>query len=269
MSVSTLAPHHAAVDRAQVPLMVSFLMLCGGLGLSLAAPGRLEAEDAVDGLMLMLFPAIGGLLVQRGRVPRIGRLFQAAGLVAGGGFLAGGASEHAWAGRPVAGLLATVGFLATVSLLLSVAPFFFPDGELPSRRWRPAVAVAVASAVGAVLTVLLMPGPVDEDSAALGTNPLGVEALEPALEVLELVTFVGFAGTALLGVLSMLLRLRRADARTRRQIAILGAGVAVLVGLFLLDSTLQALGGQTYGVVAAVVALGAVPVATAVALLRD
>ena len=46
-------------------------------------------------------------------------------------------------------------------------------------------------------------------------------------------------------------------------------GFAVLVGLFLLDSTLQALGGQVYGVVAAVVALGAVPVAAAIALLRD
>ena len=49
---------------------------------------------------------------------------------------------------------------------------------------------------------------------------------------------------------------------------ILATRVAILVGLFLADSTLQGIGGATYGVLAAVVALGAVPVSVAVALLR-
>ena len=66
-----------------------------------------------------------------------------------------------------------------------------------------------------------------------------------------------------------MIRWHRASGPVRRQVRILGIGVAVLVGLFLADSTLQSIGGATYGVVAAIVALGAVPVAVAVALLRD
>lgn len=262
------SPTRTSALQAHGPLALSATMLTAGVILSLTAADRVEVEDVVDGAMLMLFPALGGLLLLRGRVPRIARLFQGAGLVAGAGFLAGGASEHDWAGRSLSGVLATVGFTATISLLLAITPYFFPDGELPSRRWGPVVIASVAAAVTSCLAVLLMPGAVDEDSTELGDNPIGVSGRQSVLDVLELASFVAFAGCALLGVVSMLLRLRRADRRTRRQIGILGGGVAVLVGLFLLDSTLQSLGGATYGVLAAIVALGAVPVAAGIALLR-
>ena len=272
MTTSSVVPTRTTPHsplRAHVPLVAASLMLLAGVVLSGLGAGRVEVEDVVDGAMLLLFPAVGGMLLTRGRVPTVARLFQAVGLLAGAGFLAGGAAEQDWAGRSAAGVLGSVGFVATISVLLCVTPYFFPDGRLPGPRWRPVVVVAAVNAVLACATVLLMPGPVDEDSAELGDNPMGVAALEPLLSTLEGVTFVVFAVTALLAVASLLLRLRGADRRTRQQVGTLGVGFAVLVGLFLLDSTLQALGGQVYGVVAAVVALGAVPVAAAIALLRD
>ena len=66
----------------------------------------------------------------------------------------------------------------------------------------------------------------------------------------------------------MLLRLRRSTGAERRQIGILAAGVAVLVVMFLLDSPLQSIFGDVYGVIGAVVAISAIPVAVGIALLR-
>ncbi len=226
-------------------------------------------EDAVDGMMLMLFPLVGAMLVRRGDHARIGALCCAVGLLTGAGHLVGGYGEHDWAGRSVAAILGGAAFVGTIVLLMNFLPLLFPDGHLPSRRWR---VVAVVGAVGgavAVLTALLMPGPVDEDSPGLGENPLGVTALEPALQLAEPVSLLIFAAVALLAIASLVVRWRGAAGRTRRQVAILAGGFTVLIVMFLLDSTLQDIGGAIYGVIGAVVALGAVPAAIGLALLRD
>ena len=87
--------------------------------------------------------------------------------------------------------------------------------------------------------------------------------------MVELISLIGFAVLALTSLASLALRLRGATPQVRRQVRILATGVGVLVGLFLLDSTLQGIFGDVYGVLAAVVATSAVPIATAMALLTD
>jgi hypothetical protein len=262
-------PVRRTTATAFVPALAATAMLVTGLVLSVAGAERLEPEDAVDGAMLMLFPVVGGLLQLRGRPVRVAMTMNGVGLVAGLGYLLGGWSELDVPGRSLAGVFGSATFVLTLVLLMNVLPLLFPDGELPSRRWRPVAAAAVVSAVVGFLSTVLMPGPVDEDTAALGRNPLGVPALEGVLEIAQMVSLLAFVVLALLAVASLVVRWRRSDGAVRRRVRILGTGVAVLVGLFLADSTLQAIGGQVYGVVAAVVALGAVPVAVAVALLRD
>lgn len=253
---------------AWAPAVVSGALVAGGVVLAVAAGGRLEVEDAVDGAMLVLFPVVGGALLRRGEARRLAHVFCAVGVVAGLAMFCGGLTELAVPGRAVAGLLASVGFLLTLSLLMNALPLLFPDGRLPSRRWRPVAVAAGTSAFLVTAGTVLAPGPVDEDSTELGANPLGVAALGEATDLALTVGFVGFAGCALLALASLVARRRHASAAVRRQLRVLATGVGVLVALFLLDSTLQGILGPVYGVVAAVVALGAVPAASWWALLR-
>lgn len=227
----------------------------------------LHAEDVVDAAGFAAFPLVGALLLVRGVAPRVGWLYAAVGVLVGAGFLAGGVADQEFGGAPVASLLADVAFVSLVSLLLTFIPLFLPDGRLPSRRWRPVASASVVVLAVTSVTTLLMPGPVDEDSATSPDNPLGVPGAQDTLEVAQLVALAGFAVLALVCLASLLLRLRHATGETRRQVRTLGIGVAVLTGLFLLDGTLQGMFGDVYGIVAAVVATTAVPVATALALL--
>ena len=250
---------------AFAPLAVSSAMLAGGLLIS--GGSGFEVEDVVDGVAMMAFPAVGGLLLSRGIAPRIGMIFALVGLMVGLGFLVGGYSETGRPGQPLAMLIGETTFIVVMFVLLTFLLLHFPDGHLPSARWRPAVWASAAVLVASVGTTLLAPGPLDEDDASSPANPLGLAGAEDVLDLLELVSLIGFAVLAFLSLASMLLRLRHARGRQRRQIGILSAGAAVMVGLFFLDSTLQSIFGDVYGVVAAIAAISAIPVATAIALL--
>src|SRR5262249_58014547 len=64
--------------------------------------------------------------------------------------------------------------LGTSATLLAIAPLImlvllFPDGRLPSRRWRPVLWGAIAVAVVAGFWEVLQPGPLI--TAAAGTAP--------------------------------------------------------------------------------------------------
>lgn len=263
----TVSPTTSSV--AYSPAVASGALVALGVVLALTAGGpQLELEDVVDGGMFILFPVVGGALLRAGRARRLAYVFCAIGLVAGLALFCGGLADHAWPGRALAGLLGTVGFLLSLSLLMNVLPLLFPDGRLPSRRWRVVAWAAGGSAALVTTGTLLTPGPVDEDSPELGTNPLGVPALDGATELALTVGFVGFAGCILLALASLAVRWWTGPPQVRRQVRVLATGVTVLVGMFLLDSPLQAVFGPVYGVVAAVVALGAVPAASWWALLR-
>ena len=118
-----------------------------------------------------------------------------------------------------------------------------------------------------MVPVLLGPGVIDEDVEGSPVNPIGIAGAEALLETIELVA-LSFAVLALISLASMLLRLRRSSGAERRQIGILSAGVAILMVMFLLDSPLQSMFGDVYGVIGAAVAISAIPVAVGIALLR-
>ena len=105
-----------------------------------------------------------------------------------------------------------VGLLGTYLLLL------FPDGGLPSRRWRPLA--WLSGAVMALLSIggMLQPGPLGNLEHLRGVqNPFGLEGAtwlsEAALVVLPLLALCIFASA-----LSLLLRYRRSGGEEREQI---------------------------------------------------
>jgi hypothetical protein len=151
-----------------------------------------------------------------------------------------------------------------LGLLLTFVPLLFPDGRLPSRRWRPvawlsAVPIVVITVVTAVVLwpwrgpALLDPGGVDQGTAGLGVVPF------PAFVLMLL------CGLACLTAL--LLRFLRSRGVERQQLKWLLFASAVTIAIFLVvqPNTSQE---WTLGVLLALPLFPAVPVAAGVAILR-
>jgi signal transduction histidine kinase len=153
-----------------------------------------------------------------------------------------------------------------LSVPLVFVPLFFPDGRLPSRRWRPLAWFAAGYVAFAVLTFALDPNP----SGRL-PNPVGVEAVEPFVAFMD---GPGFVIVLLLGVISLIsviLRYRRAGGQQRQQIKWFAFGVAVLISVFLAEMLTTALGvpvPEPIPTILVAVGFMALPVGAGIAILR-
>lgn len=141
----------------------------------------------------------------------------------------------------------------------------FPTGQLPSPRWRVAVAVVVAAVTAQAIAVALMPGPLP--IAATISNPVGVDGASAVLGAVSGVA--GFAAAVVLfsAVARLVLRYRHAQGVERDQLQTVARAlpvtVAGLAAAMVAEGTLNE--ASFYF---AVVGLTAVPVAIGWAILR-
>ena len=146
-------------------------------------PGRPLREDLFGGvsgavwLMLALaYATVGALIVSRLPGHRVGWLFAVLGLLlALNGLSYSYASWGLYAqGGEVPGLaIAAIGWGQAIVPLMGLSLLLFPDGRLPSRRWRPVAAMSGLAIVGFVVGAVLRPGPFDAPFDPV-SNPLGV-----------------------------------------------------------------------------------------------
>ncbi|SEG93019.1 Histidine kinase-like ATPase domain-containing protein [Nonomuraea solani] len=205
-------------------------------------------------------PALGWLLASRRPELRYGWLLLACGLFLGLSVL--GVGVRAQGGPELLG-----SFLISLSPLFYgltwiFVPLLFPDGRLPSRRWRPVARIsAVAIAVHAVgSTGFLMFGPNMSDP-----SPLALIA--------ALMSGVGQFVTWILAVVvfcGLVVRWRRSRMVERRQYAWMVGGMVVTMGgaalmLFTIFGRTQIGPVVLLGVVTA---MGALPAALVVAVVR-
>jgi two-component system, NarL family, sensor kinase len=181
------------------------------------------------------------------------------------------AAAHAYATRALdvaPGTLPAGAFAAWLSdwlwfpgylLLLTLVILLFPDGRLPSRRWRPVVWVVIG-AVGLMVAAALTELP---DLAARTSIEVTGEG-EEAAELLGATAMVLALLCTPLCLASLVVRWRRATGVQRRQLKtfLLGAtaSVALLVALLVVDGVVHLL----IGLLAAV----AMPAAIGVAVVR-
>src|SRR5215211_5012126 len=184
----------------------SLSMLCVAMFLAIVAlyvlirsapqvPGsvstRFTLTDLLIGVSFLAFPMVGALIASRRP------------------------------NNPIGWICLTVGFLFLL----------FPDGRLPSRRWRP-----LAWLSGAVIVVLslgfgLAPGPVASLPRKIG-NPFGLEGF-PWLSDAANVSFPLLALCILASVVSLVLRYRRSRDEEREQIKWIAFAASVVGLLFL------------------------------------
>jgi two-component system NarL family sensor kinase len=139
----------------------------------------------------------------------------------------------------------------------------FPDGRPLPGWWTGAFWISAAAiAAGAVLTAFA-PGPLEESIAI--ANPLGIAAFPSGLRaVANVLTGATLVAGTLIAVASLVARYRRSDSDTRHQLKWL-MFVGVLLTLVLPLSLVVA---DTWSAIVALVALGLVPIAVVVAVLR-
>jgi signal transduction histidine kinase len=111
-----------------------------------------------------------------------------------------------------------------VAVLVAFMPIFllFPDGRLPSRRWRPALWLLVGSAAVTLVSFALTPGRLTGAFADLSKvvvrNPLGIQALAGPLHLLTVVGGFLTLLSAFIAGAAIVTRFKGASPEVRQQI---------------------------------------------------
>jgi hypothetical protein len=281
--------HVAAWSVAGVTLLVlGVALMLAGLDAS-----RMDATEiavyAIAGIAGVVYAGAARLIISRVPGNAIGWLLGLIGLSLAVGLLT---EQYALRGLAVApGSLPAArlaGWLSGVMLVSTFAPMFFlillfPDGRLPSRRWRPVLWAMFAVLAGWVAVQLQAGTSIDGGLAnALYTarvsypNPLGIFPSHGWFQgVLTVLYFVGLA-TAALVVASVFARRRGASAELRKQLAWLGyvvlliavpAAVLLPYGLITNGQVNPVFGALFWGLILIGPTVG-IPLACAVAVLK-
>jgi len=226
-------------------------------------------------LVTLVYATVAALLIQRRLDSRVGWLLAGIGIVwAIQGYSVWytaadllGVAHHA--GATFTAWLASWSWLPGQVSIAAVLPLFFPDGRLPSRRWRWALAVSGAGIALGAASLALQPGPLFLFPGVL--NPYSNPALEPLVWIARL-SFVLMAAGVVLAAVSVLVRYRRSQYRERQQLKWFAYAAAVaactVVTTILLRATFDPSADLQLVAVAYWLSLGALPVAIGIAVLR-
>jgi len=166
----------------------------------------------------------------------------------------------------VAAWFANWTFSPALAASLLFLPLLFPDGRLPSPRWRR-VAVAFGTMVVLVaLPDLLRAGPMGVGSGI--TNPTGIPGSEDALAALSTITSLCALVGLPLAVSAAVVRYRRGSVTERQQLRWFGAAISLAAGGLLAALILPGASLGNLGWTVAMAGLGCIPVAIGIAVLR-
>jgi hypothetical protein len=207
-------------------------------------------EDILLWLAFLSFPVLGALVASRQPRNAIGWIFIAIGV--GVGFLVAG-GEYAYYGlvldNEVRGAAVGAWFeqwlwLPSVGLILTFGLLLFPNGRLPSRRWR-----WVAWATGLLIAVVTIAGMVEERLQGHGysvDNPIGIPGLGDVEESLDPL-LTAFLVCILLCALSLVIRFRRSRGDERQQLKLVTFGTCFMVVMIVASDLLDAFVGDGFG----------------------
>jgi signal transduction histidine kinase len=216
-----------------------------------------------------MFGVVGSVIVSRDRRNVIGLMLLYASLFTAASFLAGElftwlvVRGHTGPFVVFLGLMNNFGWLLGILPVIFILPLVFPDGHLPSPRWRPLLwgTIAFLAVVGVTL-IFGQPTLTGSNENTGVANPFFVHRV-----FLDSVIGLLFPVVFLASVCSLFLRFRRSAGIERQQIKWVAFGLAfafvtIIVGDFVLSGS---------GVLAAVVSGAgflAFPVSIGVAVLR-
>jgi hypothetical protein len=153
-----------------------------------------------------------------------------------------------------------VGFAGMIGSL-----FVIPTGRLPSRRWRPVLAVFAAAALACAVVASLEETLQASETAPIVANPIGIDGLGDIEDWFGPGLILILVGGATAGAASLIVRYRRGDALERQQLKLL----ALAAPLAVVCVVLAGLSGD--GPLSAVlwdIGMTAIPAAVTIGILR-
>jgi hypothetical protein len=254
-----------------------------GLVFLLLGPGRRVPGDLFGGIgglsflvLSLSFATVGAIVASRVPENRVGWVFCATGLLIGMSILAYGyasyslyaASEQlpwtraaAWFG---------IGPSEALAGLFGLSLLLFPDGRLPSPRWRAAAAVSLLGISLLFVGPGIRPGSLGDPFAQVA-NPLGIQSARRVADLLDALGWLLALCGLLLGARSMLIRRRKARGVERQQLKLVlavGAVVAAATAAVIASWVIWPHGGLQIRMAAIGLTFALFPVAAGVAILR-
>jgi len=226
-----------------------------GLVILLSSPGDqggLEIPLTLAYSVFVLgFSTFGGLIAFRHPSNPIGWIM----LVASIAFTLGGVTDDYASQSPndraVPGLALAAWFSVwTWSIGASLPATFlillFPNGRLPSRRWRPVAWVTGVSIMVVVSSIALAPGRFDDYPIS---NPFGAPQIHAVIQPLVGPAGAALFASALASILSLIFRFRRAEDQERLQLKCLAFAVALVAMAAAVSVVIESVAGSNEGLI--------------------
>jgi len=220
--------------------------------------GAINSTDIIVAVVVLFgFVTLGCLIVVRAD-NRIGWLFAAGGMLLGYQYWAYVRQDVSlWEEWLVGSLIYTATLLVVPTIIL-----LFPDGRLPSRRWRPVGWLGVCGLITGTTSSLAAP-------TVYGTNdptPLASVFPDVVVMALDILSFLLLIPFLVAVVASPIVRYRRAEGMQRLQFKTFAYGAAVALAGWLIT---QAIGLQTIDPeIPGAISLMALPVSITAAIMR-
>ena len=213
--------------------------------------GRLTYDD-IFGIPFFAFATMGVFVATRQPRNPVGWVFMFVGLTPTLGFFT---SSYAYRslqtgdGLPASTVMEWVSSWAWfpgIGALITFGLLLFPDGKLPSQRWRSFPYVAAVYLFVVTASMAFKPGLMEPFDATLPshTNPFGLESAAVFMETLEGVSFSLFPLFALICASSLVLRFRRSGTEQRQQIKWFAYSALMLVLIVMFEDVFDLLLGE-------------------------
>ena len=188
--------------------------------------------------VLLAFPIVGTLIISRQSRNGVGWIMLAIGIGGAAGAMLEIYAEYSLIIHPgslprpdLALAILAPSWVPIVGVTGTFLILLFPDGRLPSPRWRPWAWLCVVALTLPFIVILIAPGPISAEGYPNLRNPLGIEALRPFAPaafltiILIPVCFVGCT-------VALIQRFRRSRGQERLQLKWLAAGAGIAATLY-------------------------------------
>ena len=240
------APSRRSAVLAAVLALTSVASLALGMA---RAPSDPEIGSPVVEVLLtagmLVFAIVGAVVAWKRPSNPIGWLLLSTGFVMCTGFVGAGgyAADPSLPGSVYAKWYTHItGQSPAIFTFFAFFLLLFPDGRLPTRRWRHLARFSVSVTVVFTLFIGFKPGELAE-SRPPTANPFALSWIAPVWKIVELPLFFGVMVCIPLAAVSFVLRFRRSRNAERQQLkwfafsaVIVGMAVAVAPAMFMLES---------------------------------